>query len=1023
MMILFVQISILGSLQEIRFEHLTINDGLSQSSVRAILQDSYGFMWFGTQDGLNMYNGYVFEIFKNSRNDTSSISSNFIYDIKEDLQGYIWVATDNGLNRFNHNIKKFQRIDLNNYLTGKSLSNSILSINVDDNNIWFSTKDGVFKYNIEDNTINKYKLNSLEDNIRTDVKVTLFRAKSGNLWAITNMFGIYRYDHESDIFEKIKYTQTDNFPLIQLNEIYEDKDGIFWFGSSAGLNRFNNKTGEHIIYKKEIEKLINETINTNIINSIIEDDFGNLWIATSGYGLIYFNKKSKKFVVYKNDLLNEKSISLDVAHKVYKDRSGIIWIGTDGAGVDKMSPFLNYFSLVKQSTKGLSIKSVRTFFEDKNGNIWISGYNGLNMYNPQTNQYKSFYNEFKSNEKTINSIVYSIVEDKQQSNNYLYFGTEGNGIYKYDLTSERFSNFFFSGSSYGDNMILSLLDDGLNLWAGTYNGLFQINKKTGSFKKYLYQENDLSPVDPQNITSLFKDSKGNFWVGTSQHGLLLMDSKNEKLVSLSSLQLNQNNGQGFQNIGKFIKCIYESSIGELWVGTTEGLFELDLVGNKLISYSDIDGLPNNVIYGILEDENENLWLSTNFGISMFNPVKKTFTNYDYQDGLQSNEFNTNAYMKTKSGTLYFGGINGFNYFNPTFIEFNNKVPNIVFTDLYLFNKKLKVGEVFNNRVILKKSITSLDTLVLNYSKNIFTIYFSSLDFSAPEKNLYSHKLEGFNDEFSKPTNNRFVTYTNLNPGKYILTVKGSNNNNVWNESGVSLLLIINPPYWQTWWFYSLIIIIIILILYSIYKAKINKLRELENLRLKIASDLHDEVGSTLTKVSMRAEMLEMQINGEEETKSLKRISEQTREAVSVMRDIVWTIDSRFDKVEDLIEKMKDFVYSTVNEKNIKVKFNVIGFDNNKLQMNVRQNLFLILKESVNNILKHSTATEINILLNNSPEKFEMIIKDNGNNYVEKELNPGQGLKNIEMRAKKINGIAEINVDNGFSVVIKSAPIK
>ncbi|MBZ0178028.1 MAG: hypothetical protein K8F36_01965 [Melioribacteraceae bacterium] len=1020
---LFVHISISGSPPQIRFEHLTINDGLSQSSVRAILQDSYGFMWFGTQDGLNLYNGYEFEIFKNIKNDTTSISNNFINDLQEDLNGFIWIATDNGLNRFDHSTRKFKRIDLHDFFNNKSLSNSILSINATDTNVWFSTKDGVYKYNIERNSIDIYKLSSLEDDTRSDVKVSLFRTRSDMLWAITNMFGVYDYDSDSNIFKEIKFKQAGNSPLLQLNEIYEDSEGIFWFGSSAGLNKYNSKTSELITYKEEIESITNENITTNIINSITEDDFGNLWIATSGYGLIYLNKKSEEFVVYKNDLINEKSISIDVAHKVYKDRTGIIWIGTDGGGVDKMSTYLNHFSLVQQSTYGLSFKSVRSLFEDRYGNIWISGYNGLDRYNPQTNKYKQFYNELKSNGKTINDIVYSIIEDKQLPEKYLYFGTEGNGIFRYDISSERFSSFFLSGSSYGNNMILCMLDDGHNLWAGTYNGLFKINKKSGLYKKYLYKENDLSVIEPQNITSLFKDARGNFWIGTSQHGLLLMDSKNEKLVSLSSLMSNLNDQQVSLNIGKYIKCIFESNIGELWVGTTEGLFKINKDSKKVISYTVNDGLPNNVIYGILEDDSRNLWLSTNFGITVFNPIEKTFTNYDYLDGLQSNEFNTNAYMKSKSGTLYFGGIRGFNYFNPSKIEFNTTVPNIVFTDFYLFNKKIDVGEVFNNRVILERPITTLDTLVLNYSENVFTVYFSSLDFSAPGKNLYSHKLEGFNEEFSIPTSNRFVTYTNLNPGKYVLIVKGSNNNKLWNESGVSLVIIINPPFWLTWWFFVFVASVIIMILFSIYKYRINRILELERLRVKIASDLHDEVGATLTKVSMRAQMLEMQVNDEKEAWSLKRISEQSREAVSTMQDIVWAIDARNDDFDNLINKMKDTAYSILAEKDIKVNFSISGINSdNKIDIELRQNLYLILKESVHNVMKHSDATETKISLENNKDSLTMIISDNGKTFNQKEHYSGQGLRNIEMRAKKINAVCQFINENGFKVIIKAPPI-
>lgn len=1021
-----------SQISPLRFEHLKIENGLSQSSVRAIHQDKKGFMWFGTNDGLNRYDGYEFKIFKNNPYDTTTISSNYILDISEDDDRYLWIATANGLNRYSHTRESFTPFNFLDRIPTIDFSNSIISViaynNPESKVIWFTNRNGVFKYDLEQDYLSYFAIKFNEKYNKIDKKIFLHRDYNDDIWAVTNMDGIYKFNAAGNEFDKVD--QFDGETDIQMTAIYEDKNNNFWFGSLKGLNFFNPATGEVKHYKYLFEREIGKKINTGFINRITEDNKNNLWLATSGYGLISFNKTTEEINVYKHDPFDENTISLDVVHTLFKDRSGIIWIGTDGNGIDKLSPYYNNFVLTRRSPAGLSINSVRTFFEDAKGYLWISGYTGLDRYNPETSRYKSFFSDTGTNStKYLNEIVYTIIEDKNEPGKYLYFGTEGSGVYRFDLQKESFNRIYYSNINPGDNIILSLLDDGEgNIWIGTNNGLVKLNEESGKYKRFIHNPSDSGSVGAQRITAIFEDSYGNFWVGTDQDGLNLMDKGNETFTSYNIIPSSNNQKQTSDSlrrssIGVFVKCIYEDNNTNLWIGTTTGLSKFNRETKSFKTYTIDNGLPNNVIYGILEDEAGNLWFSTNKGLSKFNPYNETFKNYDYMDGLQGNEFNTNAYYKNREGKMFFGGINGFNSFFSDEIKENSSIPQIVITGFRLFNKPVNLGAEINGRVILKKSIETTDIIELEYKENVFTIEFASMDYAAPSKNLYSYKLEGFNNIWSEPVTQRTVTYTNLDPGEYVFRVICSNNDGIWNDKGTQLTIVVDPPFYLTWWFFTLGILIIAGTLYSFYRIKVAKIVEMERLRTKIASDLHDDIGATLTKISMQAELMQQGIDKEDRTQNLAKISEMSRNVISTMQDVVWSIDSRNDSIKDLLYKMKDFSFNLLRDKNIQVNFNTnISSLDQKLPVDVRQNLFLILKEAVNNIAKHSNATEVDIELKEEKSRLSLIISDNGANCKIKEFSVGHGLKNMKMRAEKIKADIQYEQKEGFTIKIENVKL-
>jgi len=453
----------------------------------------------------------------------------------------------------------------------------------------------------------------------------------------------------------------------------------------------------------------------------------------------------------------------------------------------------------------------------------------------------------------------------------------------------------------------------------------------------------------------------------------------------------------------------------LWVGTTGGLCLFDQQNESFTAYTSKQGLANDVIYSILEDEDGFLWLSTNRGISRFDFQNKSFKNFTPKDGAQDFESNRGAALRSSDGKLFFGGINGFNVISPTSIKINRVIPTIVITSF----KKM------NEEVIFSKAISEVDTITLSYKDNFFSFTFAALDFTDPQSNSYAYMMEGFNDDWIYSGNERIATYTNLDAGTYVFRVKGSNNDGIWNETGASVTVIVLPPFWQTWWFRLLVLMFIIVTLYFIYRVKLLRAIEIERLRTRIASDLHDDIGSSLTRIAMQSELILEDINKDDYKKPIKEIGEKSRELITTMGDVVWSIDARNDSVANLLDRMKEFSHSLLSRKNISVLFHQEGLDEDKkIPVDLRQDIYLIFKEAINNIAKHSNATEVKISLKNFANEFTMSISDNGivNTSKSESRKTGHGIKNMRMRAERFGGVIEINNENGYKILYKRKPV-
>ncbi len=823
--------------QEIHFKHLTIDDGLSQNFVSCILQDQKGFMWFGTKDGLNRYDGYSFVIYQNNPFDTTTISENFVTSLFEDSRGHIWVGTLNGgLNCFQRETESFIRINFRLHAQEKNNLSEIKSITEDSKgNIWFATRgDGLFRLSLKNGNPGKTSYKQFistpgnTEGINSNIINCLLIDSKDNLWLGTNS-GLNHFDFLTGNFKHFNI-QTKNQKAPEspyqksISSIYESKNGDLWLGTLSGLVKFDRRTGGYKLFSHHYEVY---RYGWGRIVQIIEDDTGKLWLATPGE-LMRFDPNLNSYDYFINDPDNPKSVSFSSISSLLTDKTGIVWVGTAGMGISLYDSKAERFSTLlnkKEPASRITGFSVRSILEESNDIVWVSTA-VLYRWNRKTGGLKSYETSSDRLNDFGNTGVWTMIKS---ADGKIWTATT-EGLYRYDPSTDKAIQYKFNPSNnlgLPQKEVYAVFEDReKSIWIATENyfsKLIDIDK--GIFQNFRYQSSQ--PNNEQVKTVISQDGTGLFWLGT-KNGLIRFDIKYKSFYTFKN---DPKNSQSLSN--DFIKSIcvdpYEPE-RILWIGTAGGgLNRFDIDKNSFTHFSERNGLPNNVVYGILPDANGNLWLSTNKGLSKFNPRDSTFRNFDVVDGLQSNEFNTGAYYRSKSGELFFGGIKGLNYFYPEKIKDNPHLPKIALTNLKLGDNYISVK---SDKSILQKTFSETDTLVLSYADDVVTFEFAALDYSAPEKNQHAYKLENFNSDWIYSGSLRSATYTHLPPGEYVFRVKGSNNDGVWNEKGIALTLIITPPWWSTWWAYILYGLFFVSGLYVIRRYELNRLRLKNQLKLE-----------------------------------------------------------------------------------------------------------------------------------------------------------------------------------------------
>ena len=851
-----ISLSYCYSQNGIKFEHLSTENGLSQSDVNTIFQDYNLFMWFGTHDGLNKYDGYDFTIFKPDSKNPKSISSNLIWKIVDDSNGNLWIATTGGgLNYFDKNTEEFISFRNNPNNPHSIKSDHIRVLFRDSNNrLWVGNTEGIDMADLSEPLDSlKFKHFNLYQNSSTPTKSknnisAVYEDSKHQVW-FGGVYGLSKLarDKNGDLYFHHVNTMI-NLPYFDVKTINEDSYGNLILGTNQGLYRYviNNDTEQiQLIHKGKYNAV---SIDKNQIwagtdNGLLEFSNPSSTRTPELVGEYKYNPKDPNFSLSKNEI---KSIFID--------HTGIVWVGTNGGGVNKIDPHKKQFLHVKNTldSGSLSNDKVRSIYEDSQQNLWIGTEGGgLNFLNKKIND-----NSFEKFEHlTKFSKVFAIEEIKLKNSSKLLFGGEGNpGFYELELSKNKKPTNDDLKPIHGfPNSVFAILQDkDKNIWIGTYGGgVFRwlIDEDGNSFEKdaLVNKLNDESSIPNNIIRDIFQDSKGNIWFATSS-GLSRLTpeqihSKNPKF------DVYKNNPQDKTSIShNYVLTIFESKTGDIFIGTFGGGLNKIISSNNnnitFKNYSEENGLPNDVIKGILEDDQGNLWLSTNKGLSKFDLIAETFQNYDVNDGLQSNEFSELSAFKTNDGKMLFGGVIGFNAFYPDEIINNKTNAETVLTNFSILNKPVGIGEQINGRIILDKSINSIGKIELKYSENSFSFEFAALHYAASSKNKYAYKLEGFDENWIYTTSkNRYATYTNLEPGTYTLKVKASNNDNIWDETPVELQINVNPPWYQTYIAKSLYLLLAIALLlayrrYTIISSSKKHQLELEHLEKEKNEEIH-----------------------------------------------------------------------------------------------------------------------------------------------------------------------------------------
>jgi PAS domain S-box-containing protein len=811
--------------QTLRFEHLTTEDGLSEGRVWGITQDSQGFMWFATWDGLNRYDGYEFRVYKQDPASINGPGGSAFWVVYADQAGMIWAGspTGHGLSRFDPTTEQWT-VYLHDDEDAQSLgSNNVYAIFEDSTGVlWVGTEggglnrlDGVTEDGQAHFTRYQHDPNNTHS-LASDFVASIYEDGSGVLWIGAYGGGLHRFDRETETFVRYQHDPQNPQSLSdnRVYSIYEDQFGVLWVGTyGGGLNRFEPEAGVFVRYQPDPKDP--HSLSGNTITGIQEDRSGTLWIGTFDGGLDRYNRETDTFSTYQHEFVDPRTLTSNSVASLFLDRTGTLWIGTAGKGISKLDPVGQGFALYGQKppgSDGLSNSDVRAVLEDRLGDVWIGTWGGLNRLDPKTGRFTHYLHEPDNPNSLSDNHVYSILEDSRGT---LWIGVDAHGLDTFDRDTETFSHFQHDPDdaySLSDNDVVRLYEDRTGiLWVGTWSGglnALDLQSQDGQARFRRYQHDPAKPgsLGAGTVYAIYEDRAGTLWVGTASGGLCQF---HRDIETFTCCEHNPQNARSLSD--DTVWAIYEDQEGTLWVGTSGGLNRLDRQPGEFFHYTTADGLPHSTVFGILEEGAPSsgtrgyLWLSTSRGLSRFDPEAGTFHNFDASDGLQGDTFNYGAYYRATTGELFFGGPNGLTVFRPDDIQDNPHIPPVYVTGLQLANEPIAVGGVS----LLQTSILDTRELALSYRDRILSIEFTALNFSSPQRNRYRYKLEGFEEAWNEVgSDRRFATYTNLDPGHYTFRVMGSNNDGVWNEEGASLAITVTPPWWATWWFRGLLIALV-----------------------------------------------------------------------------------------------------------------------------------------------------------------------------------------------------------------------
>ena len=1007
LLLLFVEYHGLSATEPMYFQRIGLRQGLSQSTVFSITQDTTGFIWLATADGLNRYDGYTFTVYRPDPRDPASLSELGVRRVFTDRVGNLWVVTLGGrVERYLPHIDGFRHY-----------------------------RFPVAKHRRE----------------RTAKIVALTQSPEGTLWLGSASGELFYYTSAPDSFQRL----VPAIPLprgTRLQCLLAEGDTVLWLGTWQGLFRYEPSTGElsHFVHTEGVPG----SLGGNLVFDLALDGAGNLWVATADGGVSMRAPQSDSFLVFTHHRRQPNSLSSNRTMCVFVDDFSRVWVGTVDAGVNLYDPVTGTFHCLHHHSalpNSLGSGAIMCIFQDTNGGLWFgTSSSGVSRLDPRRQAFRQFTHRTEDPTSLSHNTVLAVLEDRAGG---LWIGTDGGGLNYRPPGKEEFTHFLQHPGSMGSNSITALYEDregriwvgtdpGVRrrmgailiyhpetgtlepfrqipitfggvacfyqdrsgvVWIGTVaNGLYGYHPESGQVEVFQHRREDSGTISGNAIFSITEDRQGNLWIGTYHAGL---NRLNRKTGTITRFRANPKDTTCLSN--NTVWCLYADDSGNVWIGTWGGgLNEFLSASGCFRRYTVADGLPGNIINSIVPDAAGNLWLGTNQGICRFNPGTGEVRNFDYSDGLTGNEFNPGAACRGSDGTLYFGGNEGLTAFHPRRIRRNRHVPPVVLTGFRVFDRPLK----------LKQSIGTVREVSLSYRQNFFTIGFAALDFTAPEKNCYAYRLEGVDPEWVQAGHRRTASYTNIAPGTYVFKVKGSNNDGIWNQHPVTLTIHITPPFWQTGWFRLLALSGLVALLVLLHRYRLHRLLEVERTRLRIARDLHDDISGTLTGIVYFTDALEKELVHRKSPAIrhlLGLLRESSASVQEAMGEIIWSINPENDRWELFLPRIRRFTSELCESKGIRYRIDIPENPPARpLEMSHRRHLWLVVKEMVVNAVKHSRCSELQIRIWFDAGHLHVTVADDGCGFDVQHTSGGNGLHNITNRVKQLNGTVHLNTGRG-----------
>ncbi len=1022
--VLFTACLIVSGNTSLRYniERLTVKDGLSSNVIYCTTQDHFGYLWIGSHDGLNCYDGYSFTNYNHDPFDEHSLSHNSVTDIVEDASHTLWVGTSDGLCWLEYDDRekgRFSRFDCG--AVYKILQDSF-------GRFWVGSGKGLYVFNKHRALIRQINLGGpalVPDN----AVIRLCEDHKTWLWVGTLKNGCFVFDLKSHPYKVLHHFKKEvgNANSLAGNAIrfiFEDSHKRLWVGArEGGLSLYQRETGH---FKRiDCREQVTAGLRSNTLNYMFEDTNDRLWLVFNNGQIGVFDFESLSFRPLKLAGLFPEIDPLVI--NMYQDHSETIWLGTKSSGLLKFNPRIIHFNhqqLAKPGDPDVLRNVIWTFFEDDEGALYIGtnlGYSVIKYeQNGQRNiEHKQFLNE--AGQPFKNQTVRDIEQDHTGN---LWFATVANGVFKYNPETNRYKHYSKQEGANGglqSNTIYGLLIDQSNtIWMATNGaGLVRFDTERERFRGYRFAGKPLYS-DHDWIITIYESRDGHLWLGTWENGLIEYDPKRD---TFSYYYRDSTNTNTMSN--NTIFAIYEDSRGMLWLGSYGGgLIKFDRAKQTFTCYTIKQGLANNVIYGIQGDAFGRIWVSTNRGISRFDPESERFINFHVEDGLQDYEFNLGAAYRKSDGELLFGGINGFNRFYPKNIT-NNIAPKLAF-------ERFDAGPDYK---ISGDSLNKSAGIVLPHHANAFSIRFLGLHFQASRFNRYVCKLEGWEEDWRNLGTKRAVTYTNLIPGEYTFKMKASNAHGIWSSQSRQLSIVINKPFWRQWWFILLVLIGLPSFWYLWYRNKIRQVIKVEraksqmqeNMRNDFYRDFHDNLGHRITKIALMTKLMENEIKQNHAIDGYtEKIKENADELYKDLREVLWELDPGEESLFELAVHLKNFSDDLFGKTDI--AFRLIGLEERYkhiiLPMDWRKQILRIFKEGMHNILKHAEGCKnvtLNIRMNDG--FIKITLTDDGYGAVQVQDHGGNGVKNMKERAKSIGGTVVFDSSlKGKTSVIFSAKL-